>query len=99
MSGNIEGESPSSNLMEVKDREAQGQSREGLSERSVEQRHEPTNRNWEGGTFVRARRPYPSRRGSVNPAGERYFRDIAENQIRRGQRYSRQGHSCLRFIE
>jgi len=40
MSGSFEGASPSSNLMEVKDREAQGQFREGLSERSVEQRRE-----------------------------------------------------------
>ena len=45
MSGSFEGESPSSNLMEVKDSEAQGQSREGLSEGSAEQRREPTNRN------------------------------------------------------
>ena len=45
MSGSPEGASPSSNLMEVKDSEAQGRNREGLSEGSVEQRREPTNRN------------------------------------------------------
>jgi len=45
MSGSFEGESPSSNLMEVKDSEAQGQHREVVSEGSVEQRREPTNRN------------------------------------------------------
>ncbi len=41
-----EGESPSANLMEVKASEAQGQHREVLSEGSVEQRCEPTDRNW-----------------------------------------------------
>lgn len=37
------------NLMEVKSSEAQGQNREGLSEGSVEQRRDPTNRNRIGG--------------------------------------------------
>jgi hypothetical protein len=45
MSGSFGGASPSSNLMEVKDSEAQGRHREVLSEGSVEQRREPTNRN------------------------------------------------------
>jgi hypothetical protein len=49
-----EGESPSGNLMEVKRREAQGRHREVGSEGSVDQRYEPTNRNWisrrQGGT-------------------------------------------------
>jgi len=45
MSGSFEGVSPSSNLMEVKDSEAQGCHREVGSEGSVEQRREPTNRN------------------------------------------------------
>lgn len=45
MSGSFEGASPSSNLMEVKDSEAQGCRREAGSEGSVEQRREPTNRN------------------------------------------------------
>jgi hypothetical protein len=49
-----EGESPSRNLMEVKRREAQGRHREVGSEGSVDQRYEPTNRNWirrrQGGT-------------------------------------------------
>ena len=45
MSGSFGGESPPSNLMEVKDSEAQGRNREGLSEGSAEQRRELTNRN------------------------------------------------------
>ncbi len=54
MSGSFEGASPSSNLMEVKDSEAQGQSREGLSEGSVEQKaradeQEPDTRHTEVG--------------------------------------------------
>ena len=52
-----EGESPSGNLMEVKRREAQGRHREVGSEGSVDQRYEPTNRNWisrrQGGTSWR----------------------------------------------
>jgi len=43
-----EGASPSANLMEVKASEAQGRHREVGSEGSVEQRCEPTNRNWRG---------------------------------------------------
>jgi len=49
---NLEGESPSANLMEVKAREAQGRNREVGSEGSVEQRCEPTNRNWISGGKV-----------------------------------------------
>ena len=69
----LEGESPSPNLMEVKGSEAQGRHREVWSEGSVEQRCEPTNRNWIGGApvgrvRVRARSPYPSRTTGVNPA-------------------------------
>ena len=45
MFNNLEDASSSSNLMEVKESEAQGRNREGLSEGSVEQRREPTNRN------------------------------------------------------
>ena len=41
-----EGESPSPNLVEVKGSEAQGRHCEVGSEGSVEQRYEPTNRNW-----------------------------------------------------
>jgi hypothetical protein len=41
-----EGASPSANLMEVKASEAQGRHREVGSEGSVEQRCEPTHRNW-----------------------------------------------------
>ena len=68
-----EGASPSPNLMEVKGSEAQGRHREGRSEGSVEQRCEPTDRNWIGGAAVgrvrvRARSPYPSKTKSVNPA-------------------------------
>ena len=40
------GASPPSNLMEVKDSEAQGCHREGGSEGSVKQMCELTNRNW-----------------------------------------------------
>ena len=40
------GASPHTNLMEVKVSEAQGRHREMGSEGSVEQRYEPTNRNW-----------------------------------------------------
>jgi hypothetical protein len=45
----LEDASPSPNLVEVKDREAQGRHREVGSEESVEQRYEPTNRNWISG--------------------------------------------------
>jgi|SRR5579863_2310025 len=70
---NLEGENPSANLMEVKASEAQGRRREAGSEGSMEQRCEPTNRNWISGATVgragvRLRSPYPSRAGSVNPA-------------------------------
>jgi hypothetical protein len=69
----LEGASPSANLMEVKASEAQGRHREVGSEGSVEQRCEPTNRNWIGGAevgrvSVRSRSPYPSRANGVNPA-------------------------------
>jgi len=46
MFGDLGGESPPANLMEVKAREAQGHHREVLSEGSVERRCEPTDRNW-----------------------------------------------------
>ena len=46
MPADLEGASPSPNLVEVKGREAQGRHREVGSEGSVEQRYEPTNRNW-----------------------------------------------------
>jgi hypothetical protein len=46
MPADLEGESPSPNLVEVKGSEAQGRHREVGSEGSVKQRHEPTNRNW-----------------------------------------------------
>jgi len=42
----LEGASPSPNLVEVKGSEAQGRHREVGSEGSVEQRYEPTDRNW-----------------------------------------------------
>ena len=69
----LEGGSPSANLMEVKAREAQGRHREVGSEGSVDQRYEPTNRNWIGGAkggrgSVRSQSPYSSRPGNVNPA-------------------------------
>jgi hypothetical protein len=59
--------------MEVKGSEAQGRYREVRSEGSVEQRYEPTNRNWIRGVKVgrvsmRSRSPYPSSTGNVNPA-------------------------------
>ena len=40
------GESPPASLMEAKASEAQGRCREAGSEGSVEQRCEPTDRNW-----------------------------------------------------
>lgn len=46
MHAGLEGASPSANLMEVKAREAQGRHREVGSEGSVDQRYEPTDRNW-----------------------------------------------------
>lgn len=46
MHADLEGGSPSANLMEVKAREAQGRHREVGSEGSVDQRYEPTDRNW-----------------------------------------------------
>lgn len=46
MHAGLEGVSPSANLMEVKAREAQGRHREVGSEGSVDQRYEPTGRNW-----------------------------------------------------
>ena len=60
-------------LMEEKGSEAQGRHGDVGSESSVEQRYEPTNRNWiRGGTVgresVRSRSPYPSRTSTVNPA-------------------------------
>ena len=45
----LKGASPSTNLMEVKVSEVQGQHREVRSEGSVEQRCEPTDRNSIGG--------------------------------------------------
>ncbi len=68
---NLEGESPSANLMEVKAREAQGRHREVGSEGSVYQRCELTNRNSIEGVSVgrvsiRSRSPYPSRTNGVN---------------------------------
>ncbi len=45
MFGDYWGASPLTNLMEVKDSEAQGRDREGASKRSVEQRREPMNKN------------------------------------------------------
>jgi hypothetical protein len=69
----LKGASPFANLMEVKAREAQGRHREVGSEGSVDQRCEPTNRNWIGGVSagrvsVRSRSPYPSRANDVHPA-------------------------------
>ncbi len=46
MPADWEGESPSPNLVEVKGSEAQGRCCEAGSEGSVEQRYEPTDRNW-----------------------------------------------------
>ena len=46
MLGDLGGGSPPASLMEAKASEAQGQHREVLSEGSVEQRCEPTDRNW-----------------------------------------------------
>lgn len=46
MPADLEGGSPSPNLVEVKGSEAQGRHREVGSEGSVEQRCEPTDRNW-----------------------------------------------------
>lgn len=73
MFGDYWGASPLTNLMEVKDSEAQGRNREGSSERSVEQRREPMNKNRiegrQGGRSGKWQRsPYPSRPKTVNPA-------------------------------
>ena len=46
MLGDLGGGSPPASLMEAKASEAQGQHREVLSGGSVEQRCEPTDRNW-----------------------------------------------------
>jgi hypothetical protein len=46
MPADLEGGSPSPNPVEVKGSEAQGRHREVGSEGSVEQRYEPTDRNW-----------------------------------------------------
>lgn len=46
MHDDSKGASPFPNLMEVKGREAQGRYREVMSEGSVDQKYEPTNRNW-----------------------------------------------------
>ena len=46
MPADLEGVSPSPNLVEVKGSEAQGRHREVGFEGSVEQRYEPTHRNW-----------------------------------------------------
>jgi len=46
MPADLEGGSPSPNLVEVKGSEAQGRHREVGSEGSVEQSYEPTDRNW-----------------------------------------------------
>ena len=46
MPADVEGASPSLNLVEVKGSEAQGRHREAESEGSVEQSYEPTPRNW-----------------------------------------------------
>ena len=59
--------------MEEKGSETQGRHGDVGSEGSVEQRYEPTNRNWiRGGTGgrgrVRAQSPYPSKASTVNPA-------------------------------
>ena len=87
-----EGASPSPNLMEVKGSEAQGRHREVGSKGSVEQRCEPTNRNWIGGApvgrmRVRARSPYPSRTTGVNPAVvHRQYMDLPRETCEASQR-------------
>jgi hypothetical protein len=73
MFNNCEGESPSSNLMEVKDSEVQGRCREAGSEGSMEQRREPMDKNRIKGVSVgrvgaRLRSPYPSSTRSVDAA-------------------------------
>ena len=73
MFNHCEGESPSFNLMEVKDSKAQGRCREARSEGSVEQKCEPMNKNRIRGVSVgrvsaRLRSPYPSRMQSVDSA-------------------------------
>ena len=70
----LRGASPLTNLMEVKVSKAQGRSREAGSEGSVEQKREPTNRNWMSGVRVgraglRQQSPYPSRTRNVNSSG------------------------------
>ena len=69
----LKGESPFSNLMEVKDSKAQGRCREARSEGSVEQKCEPMNKNRIGGVSAgrvsaRSRSPYPSRAQGVDSA-------------------------------
>ena len=70
----LRGESPLTNLMEVKVSEAQGRSCEAGSEGSVEQRREPTNRHWMSGERVgragmKQQSPYPSRTRIVKSSG------------------------------
>ena len=59
------GESPCPNLMEVKGSEAQGRSGDGGSERSVEQRREPMNKNRIQGIGCRASWQMTAKRISI----------------------------------
>ena len=68
----LEGGSPSSNLMEVKDSEAQGPRREAWSEGSVEQRCEPMDKNRIGGLRRWARGPMTSKPVSIKSAGGKF---------------------------
>lgn len=67
-----EGGSPSSNLMEVKDSEAQGPRREAWSEGSVEQRCEPMDKNRIRGLRRWARGQVTSKPVSIKSAGGKF---------------------------
>ena len=69
MFGDWWGESPHPNLMEVKGSEAQGRRREAGSERSVEQKHEPMNKNRMGGIQCRASGQVTAKPVSIKSTG------------------------------
>lgn len=69
MFDSLRGESPRSNLMEVKESEAQGRRREAGSEGSVERMREPTNRNRIRGSHGRTSWQESAKSASIKDRG------------------------------
>ncbi len=71
MFDNYTGESPVTNLMEVKDSKAQGRCREAGLEGSVEERGEPMNKNRISGVSGRTSKPLIAKSISMKGLGRR----------------------------